>query len=475
MSDQSGTGTLGLSDTVALHIQGCVFENLPPNVVEVTKQSLLDAIGVSLAASGLAPEVRSFADLACLSTANEEASILGFGGKASAASAAFVNGAMAHAVDYEDSFDLNPCHPNASLVPAALAVAEAKGGVSGRDFLTAMAVGSDLVCRMGLSLRQTMEESGWYPPPILGAFGAVTATAKLLGLTAEQIKDAFSLTLCQATCSGEIKYSARTEIRAVREAFPAQAAVISAQLAARGLAGFETPLEGKAGFFRLYVDGQYDPETLLHSLGAKFYGEDVSFKPWPSCRGTHAFVEACLNLRQEHGFHWTDIEKVLLIGGDVHAMLVEPREQKVAPATAIDAKFSLPFTVATALSFGSITLDSFTPSALRDEATLSLADKVFFQLREEWGRDKAASAEVEIQLRSRRKLRRSVDFALGHPGNPMSQEQLIEKFVDCAARAVRPVTRGKAVDIAERLLGLENEQDMAELMAHISPQMSRKI
>ncbi len=465
MSTKPDANATGLSDKIALHVERVRFDDLSANVVEKTKWSLLDAIGVSLAASGLSPEVRPFVELAQASGGAEEATILGFGGRTSAAFAALANGAMAHAVDYEDSYDVNPCHPNASLIPAALAVAEWRGGVSGQALLTSLAVGCDLVCRLAISLRQTMEESGWYPPPILGAFGAAAGTAKLLDLDAVQIKDAVSLMLCQATCSGEIKHSARTEIRAVREAFPAQAAVLSAQLAARGVAGFETPFEGHSGFFRLYVDGHYDEDALTGGLGRKFYGEDVSFKPWPSCRGTHAYVEACFALKREHDFLWTDIDAIKLTGGEVHQMLVEPRSQKVAPSTIIDAKFSLPFTVAKALIEDSITLDSFTPASLKNSDVISLASRVTFELCREWGRDRGASAEVEIRLRSGETFGRTVAFARGHPRNPMSAGQLIEKFVDCARRAARPLDPAFAAQLADRILNIENEPDVAAVLS----------
>jgi 2-methylcitrate dehydratase PrpD len=469
MNEENMAEQGSVSTALARHIERVSFSDLPVHVVDVTKRSLLDAIGVSLAASGLAPEVRPFVEIAKGSGGRAEASILGFGGKTSAAFAAFANGAMAHAVDYEDSFDANPCHPNASLVPAALAIAEARGVIDGSTFLSSMAVGCDLVCRIGLSLRQTMEESGWYPPPILGAFGAVAAAAKLRSLSADQIKDALSLALCQVTCSGEIKHSARSEIRAVREAFPAQAAVISTELALRGVKGFEAPLDGQAGFFRLYVDDRYDPDILLSSLGQKFYGEDVSFKPWPSCRGTHAFVEACLELCKVHDFDLQDIAEVRLEGGEFHEMLMEPRPQKVAPTSSIDAKFSLPFSVATALKSGEVSLDSFSTARRSDAETLALAAKVRFRLRDDWGRDRGASGNVIILLNSGETLRQSIPFALGHPENPMTETQLMEKFKDCAARAAKPIDSARMSEVAERILNLDAESDVGRVLSRLSP------
>ncbi|PSJ42070.1 MmgE/PrpD family protein [Allosphingosinicella deserti] len=451
-----------LSAIVARHIAETPYSALTPGTVAATRCALLDGIGVILAASGMSREADPFVALS--SAQPGTATILGHGTRVPAAAAAFANGALAHALDFEDAFDAAPTHPNASLIPAALAVAESHGPVSGDELIAAVAIGCDLVCRLGLSLRRTMEEGGWYPPPILGAFGAAAAAARLMRLTPRQIQDAFSLLLCQVSCPGEIKYSADTVIRAVREAFPAQAAVISAELAARGVRGFDAPLEGRAGFFRLYVGGDYDPADILDGLGERFWIERLSFKPWPACRGTHGYIEAALGLAANHGFAARDIEAIGLEGGDVQAMLFEPEARKKRPATAIDAKFSLPFTVALALVRGQVGLDGFDAETLADPDILALAERVSYRQRPGWGRDRAASAALEILLRDGRTLSAELDVPLGHPDRPLSDVQLRAKFVACAARAARPLSRGAADTLADRWLSLDREADVGAVI-----------
>ena len=460
-------GAAGLSARIAEHVATTPFAALAASTVHATKRALLDGVGVVLAASGMSPEVVPFVELARRQAAENGATIMGHGFKSAPGAAAFANGAMSHALDYEDAFDFAPLHPNASLIPAALAVAEAHGPVTGEEFIAAMAIGCDLVCRLGLSLRRPMEEGGWYPPPILGAFGATAAAARLMRLSPRQITDAFSLLLCQTSCPGEIKYSADTVIRAVREAFPAQAAVTSAELAAQGVRGFDQPLEGKAGFFRLYVDGRYDPSALLTGLGEHFWIERLSFKPWPACRGTHAYIEAASQLALEHGFAWRDIEEIRLGVGEVQQMLAEPDARKKRPATSIDAKFSLPFTVALALVRGEVGLDDFSPAALADPDLLSVAAKVTYSPRPEWGRRHATCAAVEILLADGRRLAAEILEPLGSPDRPLSDTQLRTKFVDCAGRSTTPLRADQAEEIAMRVLALEVEPDMAQLIADL--------
>lgn len=457
--------TAGLSDALCRHIAGFPAAEVPGGALDAAARALMDATGVMLAASGLSPDVAPFIDLAA-AQGGGPCSILGTGISTSASMAAFANGAMAHALDFEDAFDPAPSHPNASLMPAAIALVQAADGpVSGRDFLTALAVGCDVVCRLGLSLRQTMEESGWYPPPILGAFGAAAAGARIAGLNARQTRDALSLALCQVTAPGEIKHSAGTVVRAVREAFPAQAAVTAVQLARAGVAGFEEPLEGPGGFFRLYVDGRYAPEALLAGLGRTWLGEQLTFKAWPACRGTHAFIEIALALRASPGFDWRQITAVRATIGEVQRMLTEPLERKRAPATAIDAKFSIPFTIALALVRGRVGLDDFDAAALSDPDVLALAARVEIVERPDWGRDRAAAGALSLTLGTGEVLNDERLTALGAPANPLGAAALEAKFADCAARARSPLSGAEAGALAQTLLGLAGSPDAAAAFA----------
>ncbi|WP_188054156.1 MmgE/PrpD family protein [Sphingosinithalassobacter sp. CS137] len=451
-----------LSETLCRHIAETPFSALSPATVAATRRVLLDATGVTLAASGASPDIQPFVRIA--SAGPGPSAILGTGKRVQPAFAALANGAMAHALDFEDAFDPAPSHPNASMVPAALALAQAHR-TDGETLLTALAIGCDLVCRMALSLRQTMEESGWYPPPILGAFGAAAACARVLGLDWRRTRDALSLILCQTTMPGEIKYSGDTVIRAVREAFPAQAAVLAAQLAREGVAGFDAPLEGKGGFFRLYVDGHYDPAVLTEGLGTRFYGEQLSFKPWPACRGTHAFIELAGAMAAEHGSDWRDIESIVAHTDPVHRMLCEPLERKAAPAVAIDAKFSIPFTIATRLVRGRVTLDDFDAAALADPEVRALAARIVPREDPAFGWRLGSGGALTITMRSGERFHREVRDALGCPDRPLSDAQLVEKFVDCAGRAERPCGRDEALALADAILTSDTCDDIGALFA----------
>jgi 2-methylcitrate dehydratase PrpD len=448
--------------TLAKHITEINYDDLPGNVIDAAKKSFLDALGVTLAAGTLGEGCKAFVDLAIAGGGKKESTILGFGAKAPAFMAAFANGSMAHALDFEDAHDRAPVHPNAATIPAALAVAESIGDVSGREFITAIALGCDLVCRLGLALNEDLLKYGWYMPPILGAFGATTAVCRLLNLTVEQILDAFSLTLCQATCSAELTHSPHSVVRSIRDAFSAKAGVLSALLAKQGVTGFNQPIEGAAGLFNLYARGNYDPTMLTAELGRTFEGAHVSFKPWPSCRGTHSYIDAVLQILDARNLKPSDVEAIKVVVSPVNKMLCEPLGRKQSPVTAIDAKFSLPFVVATALRHGRVTLDHFTPQALTDQDVLEMARKVTYEVDTGLTLKEAVRGFLQINAKNET-LSKRVDFPYGHPKNPISQEALVLKFMDCAKHSVKRISKKKLNEIVELILNLEQVENIREI------------
>ncbi|GAB3580966.1 MmgE/PrpD family protein [Amycolatopsis endophytica] len=441
--------------------------DLPADVLDAAAVSLVDQVGVALGGAGLGEGCGAFADLARCEGGTPQSTLLGFGGRVPAAAAASVNGALAHALDYEDSVDGLPVHPHAQVVPAALALAEAHD-LDGAALLASIAVGCDLTCRLAAATGTELAGHGWYPPPLAGALGATVASAHLLALGPGHTVDALSLVLMQMGAPGEIKYSPRSLVRGIRDGFGANAAVRAVQLAAAGIRGFDAPLEGRAGFFATHVSGQYRPEALLDGLGETFAGPRVSYKPWPSCRGTHSFLEAALDLRDEAVP--AGIEAIDLAGAPVNVMLAEPPEAKRAPASAIDAKFSLPFTVATAFVDGRVDLGSFT--SLERSEVLELARRVTFTADPAWDvPDRMTSARMTVRLRDGRVLHRRIDVPLGNPSRPLSDDALRAKFAACARHAPQPPP--DPAQLAADLRGIAREPSVRAVLGRHLPEETR--
>lgn len=449
-----------LSDQIAQHIAAVDYHHLPEATLHATRRSLLDALGVMIAATGLATDPLPYRAVA-LAQGEGKARVLGTAARRAPATAALANGALAHALDFGDTFDAGPGHPNAALVPALLALSDNQPEIDGARFLAAMVAGSDLSCRLSLAPPRAYEEGGWYPPALVGLIASAAACAKLLGLDAEGIRNAMGLALLQGTFPGEIKYDGTSPLRGVREAMAARGAVEAALLAQAGARGFASPLEGRAGFFAIYGGGSPTP-ALTDQLGSRWLGDEVSFKPWPCCRGTHSYIEAALKLRAQ--IDWREIAQIQAEIGPIQEMLIRPQPAKAAPSSAIEAKFSIPFTVAHAWIHGAVGLNSFDERARGEAYTRRLATLVHEQRNPDWGREHAASGALHVRLHSGETVTHAVPHAAGHPGNPMSDASLVEKFVACAehgASGALAVPR----DVAQQILSLDANSSASQLLA----------
>lgn len=451
----------GESLALARHVALTPLAALPATARHMSARSILDAIGVSMAASGEEPVCAPFLAQALEAGAGGQSVVLGTGQRSSIALSALANGALAHALDYEDAHDPSRTHPNAAAVAAAVAIASARAGVSGSDFLLAVALGADVACRVSMAQGNVDDlPRAFYPPAIAGTFGATATAARLLGLTPEQVLSAFSLALCQNSCSAEILSDAYSDLRAVRDGFCAQAGVQAAQLASRGVRGFAAPFEGERGLYAMVADGLHLPGMLVRDLGSRFEGEFVGFKAWPACRDNHPYIQAVLEGQARDNLDPAMIESITAEVPRRSLIVCEPMAEKRRPRAAIDAKFSLYFTVAATLRQRAVTFGTYSPAALRDPATLAIADRVGYVVTD-------GPPRLMLRLRDGRSLEWRPGTLYGSPENPLPDSVLVDKFVDCGRVARRPRSATALRPLAARLLALEQEPDMRKLLLRL--------
>lgn len=434
-----------ISVDIADHFARTTFADLPPATIHAARRALLDAVGVMLAATELAEDVAPYLKHAAETVG--PCRLLDGGGRTSAAMAALANGSLAHALDFGDTFDAGPAHPNAATVPALLALADADPAITTGDLLTAMVLGADLACRLSIAASRPYEAGGWYPPPLVNTLAAAAACARLIGLGPEGIRDAMGLAMLQASFPAEIKLDPGSPLRGVREGFAARAAVEAALLVRAGARAFSHPLEGAGGFFAVYTGGAPTP-ALWEGLGETWLGDRVSFKPWPACRGTHPYIEAALILRER-----IDVDAITAIEaetGPIQSMLIRPG--KARPQSAIDARFSIPYTVARALIDGDVDLQSFTSRRRSEISVHALSALVEERANPAWTRAQAASGSLTISTDDGARHHHAIPIALGSPERPLSDEALIAKFVGCARQAGGALDATAANDVARRLL-----------------------
>jgi len=462
----------GVTRQLARHAASLRYEALPPALVELTKQCVLDTLGVSIGASTLAPEAAILADYVREQGGRPEATLLGFGGKAPAPLAVFLNGSLGHMLDYDDMGESG--HPGIVTIPVALAAAEKLGGVSGRDFIAAVAAGMDVMTRLSRAIDVpdwTITE-GWFATQLIGFVAGAATAGRLLGLDEEKMENALGIGFNQMSGTRQMAEGAATHMRSMQAGFSGQGAVLAADLARRGIIGSKDVIEGRYGFFRTYIRGcEPDWDGIVDGLGVKFpLIEKHGFKVWPACAYTRTTNASTLAMREQHRLKPEDIESITIVGGTGGTQqLCEPLEAKRRPKVSIDGKFSIPFTTAVMMAKGNVTLRDYTEAGLRDPEVLAMADRVRYRpvsrpVTGKGGSQDVSKTSVEIVTKDGRRFEHRATSVPGDAKNPVSWETLEKKFRDCVSFSAKPVPAGNLDRAAEMARGLENVSNAAEIV-----------
>lgn len=426
-------------------------DGIPDDVVDDAQRRLLDALGNAYAAfgtrEGRGPEPwESVRRLVVGWGGTPESSSIGVAGRLPAPSAALLNGTLAHSLDFDDTHLPSVLHPSASIVPAVLAAAEAHGA-SGLGTLVAIAVGDEICNRVGMgsydpSIRNSIFfEHGLHATSICGTIGGAAAVALLLGLDAEGVANAMAIACSMGSGLIEANRTGGT-IKRVHCGWAAHGAVISAQMAGAGITGPPTVFEGRFGFYEALSRSRHDAEAIVGGLGARWEVLRTFYKPYPSNHFTHAGIDAAIAMRTEHGLDPHDIESMELgLPAPALRSIAEPRNEKIRPQSGYHAKFSGPFTVATALLGGGglgVYLDDFTDAHAVDPERLRLAAAVTCVADEACTEIFPHQFPAVLRVTTKRgtTLEVRVDANRGGPENPLSFEELGLKFSLNAGRAL---------------------------------------
>lgn len=446
---------------LARHVCRTGFADLPASALRSAARDILDTFGCMLGGSG-SPGIDELCAVLGHWGGREESRVLLRGMRLPAPHAALLNASMGHALDFDDTLDTGgSIHPGVSILAAVLTMADSLGGVSGRDVLLAVALGLDVSCRIAVA--STLDR-GWHRTAAIGVFGAAAAAGRLLGLTAEQMLNAFGIAYSQAAGNRQcILDGALTKRLQAGQA--ASAGVFSAVLAQTGFTGAQNVFNGRFGFFELYQPNGHDAALLLRDLGTVFYGEALSFKPYPCGRPLHAAIDAALAARAELGITSAQDIASVTIESDAagHADELAGAPAKRRPTQVVEAQFALPFLVATALVHGRVGIAEV--DGLGDAAVLALSDRIAGVVDE--GRPKRLP-RITVQRTDGRSAAIEASDPIGSPQRPLSEAQFEAKFRDCARNAVRPLSNASVDAALKAITRLETVADARALLAHFA-------
>lgn len=451
----------GATRKLAEHAAALTYDMLPEELVALTKRCILDTLGVTLGASRLSPQGQTLADYVRDIGGKAESTVMGFGFKAPAGAAVFVNGSLGHMLDYDDVAKTG--HLSIVTIPVALALAERKGGIDGKDLITAVAAGMDVMTRLSaaITIPQWISNEGWFATQLLGYIAGAATAGHVLGLNADQMENAFGNAFTQTAGSRQMAVDESTDLRAMQAGFCGQGAVLAADLAQRGIIGSKAIIEGKYGFFKTYVrDENPDWQALVGDLGNHFpVLQTHGFKVWPHCAHIRPCTAAILQLRRD-GVAPEAVDSIDIVGGSQATQLLStPIEAKRRPQAAIDAKYSVPFTSAVAMTNGSVTLRDYTPEGLNNPAVLAMADRVRYRPDTT---SNLLMPTVEVRLKNGDTRSCQVQSVPGDADEPVGWTEIDAKFRDCISFV--ELDTGSVDRIVESIAGLEKMADATNLL-----------
>jgi 2-methylcitrate dehydratase PrpD len=463
---------VGLTRDVAEWVAAASIDDAGAPVVAAARAAIIDTVAVILAGSG-EPVTRIVASAVAEEGAAPVADRLGLRLRTSMEGAAFVNGVSGHALDYDDVNRSAIGHPSVVVFPAALAAAQGVRA-SGRQLIEGYAVGVEVMTKLGRAMGTAHYRTGWHATSTLGALGAAMAAGKLFGLDPERLQHALAIAASMASGS---RQNFGTMTKPFHPGHAARCGILAARLAGKGLTGDTDILEAPLGYFAMFSYGEAHLDGVGGTLGRPYdvVSPGLNVKRYPCCYATHRAADAVLGLAGEYALRADDVEsaEVVVPPGGLAAVTRD------RPRTGLEGKFSLPYVVAAAMLDGRVSLDTFTDEMVRRPEAQALLRRVRTAEDPSIPVEFNAIEEGYVVVRVRRRspaagprgdgadvLERRVDYPRGAPQNPLSRDELHDKFRDCA----RPVLSRDGSERALVLLNaVEHQPRLDELVAALVP------
>jgi 2-methylcitrate dehydratase PrpD len=448
--------------TLARFVRNTRFEDLPKQVIERTKLHILDAIGITLGAFGTKhPIIKSLISLVSESGGRKESTIFGSGEKTTCLDAAMVNSIMANFLDASDGHYAGG-HINDRIVPVAFAVAE-REEATGRDLITATLLGYETYIRLAYTMFRKTQPASLRSPyfVVLGVISGALTAGKLLGLDEDQLAGATGLAASIQICGAQYALSGGHEKDLV-PGHESRRAVISALMAQKGILGSQNILEGKRGLCHALSD-EYDLDELVKNFGQSYKITECYFKPFPACRFLHTSIEASLKILHKYKINPEEIDSVVVKTNSDSA-----GRANYEIRSHVNAIFSHQFQVAVALREGKVDLPISWREKMQDPIIMGLIKKVRIEVDpkfEKMYQRRTAyrgtwPAKVQVKMQNGKTYTSTVVSPKGDMANPMSREDIKEKFFRLGSMAL---PKDRLNQIFMQVSRLEQIGDVSEL------------
>jgi 2-methylcitrate dehydratase PrpD len=443
---------------LAEYISGLTYKDIPHEVISHLKLCVIDSVGCALFGSTL-PWGKIITSFAKEMGKGKGARIWGDGTEVPSTSAPLANGTLIHSFEMDDLHRVGVIHPGAEAIPAADALVARAGHVDGRRFLTALAAGYEVGCRVAMTGGASQLRRGFHPSATSGTFAAGAAAAKMLRLNA--LRTLHTLGIAGTQAAGLMAAQHASMVKRMHPGRSAQAGVYGALLAAKGFTGIEDILEAPYGGFCSTFCDNPNLSHLTEDLGERFETLNVGCKPYPCCGSNHTSIDALKKILREHPeVHAENVNKIRIRTTRVTKLHVGwPYE----PKTMTTAQMNLPFCVAVLLHDRDFFVEQITEKSIRSEAVLKTTRKIeVFEdpELEALGDEGRHGVHLEVQLQDGRRYGEKVLHAKGSDRHPMTRDEILGKFRLLASRVL---SRSRVDRLEDTLLNLEKLDDAKKL------------
>ncbi|MCU0559229.1 MAG: MmgE/PrpD family protein [Desulfobacterales bacterium] len=441
---------------LAHFIHDLSFASLPDTVIHHAKRCLLDLIGVGIAGSRQRAAVMVRRLLPAMG-GGEEATLWGSDAKVSVLTAVFMNAVQGHAIDMDDGHRYANGHPGVVVIPAAVALAE-KADLTGRELISAIAAGYEFFIRLGSAVNPNLLLRGFHTTATIGCFSSGAVAATLLDLSLPQIENALSLSGLQSAGLLEVLHSGESG-KSFQVGKAAQSGVLAALLAQQGADGPEGVFEGEKGFFKAFAATPCDRYAICRGLGEHYHLPGVYIKAHAACRHIHSALDAVAELAADPSL---SLEKIDSIDIETYSIAKSLTGHMATAESELGAKFSTPIAVGLLLVFGRSDASVYRTQFVSDPRVQSIAKRVSVHARPERDEVYPEKRGAQVTIRTdTHAYTREVTYSKGEPENPISDEELAEKFEKNASALYAADRIGRMRDI---IFDIEN-RNVRELTA----------
>lgn len=416
-----------ISQKIADFTLALKYEDIPKEVVSYAKLLLIDTLGCAEAAIDQ-PHAKQLFEAVTKKESLPEATLWGTDLKVDLDDAVIYNGSLIHGLDYDDTHALAITHPSSSVAAAGLTIGEYLNK-DGKDIITAMIVGYEVLLRLGSYANGGLHDRGFHPTGCISAFSSACIAGKLMGVSHEELCNALGICGSQAASILEFLNDG-TDVKKIHPGWAIHSALYALDFAKYGFTGPEKVFEGVQGYFTAHIGRTEGIEEVFSDFGERWYTSEIAFKFYPVCHWLHGFNDILFEMEKDNDFDGTDIETLECIIDERVSAVGYAAPDKLRPATEYHQRFSLFYTIAMAAYKGRLGPREIDSKHMEDQGLLDMIDRVKITVDADAYVPGAFPAQLRVTLKDGREFYGSQPYEVGNKKNPAKRENVLRKYYD---------------------------------------------